>query len=321
MNLGDLRIRIRHFLKKNGKVIAIVFLIWLSIFLLNYLLKHSPEKYEPSTTYTMHTAVINTDSSVSKEIATSIEKLIEEYVGYCNEGNYQKAFNMLSEDCREHEYNNDVTAFMRHVLTKMPMPRRYAIQDYSNITVGGNIVYIYEVKFSEDFLATGLTDSQYLYTTDKFAFYYDENGLEMNVGNYIFHEEPKRISENEYLKIDVTDRYVNYSIETYTVKVTNKSDYTIVISDGAELDEVILKLPNEYRTRSEVGSIVLAPKESREINMTFKKFVDDGDNPSALTFALVRIMEKYSGIEDVDEEVIQSEIDNAVSKFSMSVNL
>ena len=321
MNFGDLRVKLRHFLKKNGKLLTIIFLIWLAIFLLNYILKHSPEKYEPKTTYTKHTSVINPESSVSKDVSTSIEDLIKEYVDCCNDGNYQKAFDMLSDDCKEYAFDNSVYKFMNHVLIKMPMPRRYAIQDYSNITLGGNNIYIYEVKFTEDILATGLTGSEYLYTTDKFTFYYDDKGLEMNVGDYIFHEKPKRISENEYLKIDVTDRYVNYSIETYTVRLTNKSDYTVIVSDGAEVDEVILRLPNEYRTRSEVDPIVLKPGEDATISMTFKKFVDDGDNPNALTFSLVRVMEKYSGVEDVDKDVVQSEIDNAISKFSMTVNL
>ena len=321
MNLGDLRVKVRHFLKKNGKMVLIIFLIWLAIFLLNYILKHSPKEYKPTTTYQKHTAVINTESSVPKEVSSTIENILEEYIGYCNEGNYQRAFNMLSEDCQKYSFDNDVTIFMNHVLVKMPAPRRYSIQDYSNITIGDKIVYIYEVKFTEDFLATGLTGSEYLYTTDKITFYYDDKGLEMNVGDYIFHQEPKRISENEYLKMDITDRYVNYSVETYKVKLTNKSNYTIIISDGAEVDEVILKLPNEYRTRSEVEKIVLKPGESQEFNMTFKKFVDDGDNPNALTLSLVRVMEKYSGVDDVEDEVIQSEIDNAISKFSMSVNL
>ena len=323
MNLADLRVKIRHFLKKNGKLVTVIFLIWLAIFLLNYILKHEAKDYTPKTTLKTHTSVINSESSVPSTVSSTIEDLIEEYVGYCNEGNYQKAFNMISDDCKEYAFNNDIVSFAKHVLTKMPEPRRYALQDYSNVNLGGETVYIYEVKYTEDILATGLTNQEYLYTSERFTFYYDDNGLEMNVGEYIFHETPKRISENEYLKIDVTDRYVNYSIETYKVKITNKSNYTIVISDGEELDEIVLNLPNEVRTRSEVDNIVLGPMQDGEYEMTFKKFVDDGDTPSGLTLAQVRVMEKYSGTEDddVDEETVKSEQDNAIAKFSMSVNL
>ena len=84
-------------------------------------------------------------------------ELIDEYVGYCNEGNYQKAFNMLSEDCREYSYDNSVEKFMRHVLVKMPNQKKYSIQDYSNTNYNGKKIYIYEIKYTDDLLATGGT--------------------------------------------------------------------------------------------------------------------------------------------------------------------
>ena len=36
-----------------------------------------------------------------------IEQMIDEYVSYCNDGNYQKAFDMLSADCKKYEFDND----------------------------------------------------------------------------------------------------------------------------------------------------------------------------------------------------------------------
>ena len=51
------------------------------------------------------------------------EDKVKEYVGYCNEGNYQKAFDMLSDDCKEYSFDNNIQYFMDHVYTKMPEPR------------------------------------------------------------------------------------------------------------------------------------------------------------------------------------------------------
>lgn len=321
MNFTELRLKIKRFFRRNRRLIIIILIIWAIIFLINYIIQNRPKQLEPSTTYTMHASVMDSGSTVPQNMRSSIEDMIKEYVDCCNEGNYQKAFNMLSEDCREYGFNNDVEKFMQHVLVKMPTPKKYSVQNYSNMKLGNKRIYIYEVKFLDDILATGLTGSDYRFTTDKITFYQGKDGIEMNVGNYIYHEDIKAISENEYLKIDVVDKIVNYSIETYQVKVTNKSKYTVVVSDGAELDEVIINLPNEFRNRSELDPIVLAPGESQVLEMTFKKFVDDGDDSLSLVFSQVRVMEKYSGVDDVENEVIQSEIDNAIAKFSMEVNL
>ena len=322
MNFTELRLRFRHWVRKYRKVIFVVFVIWGLIFLINLYMRNRKIEPVPTTTKEPHTAVIDQSSSTPKSIQTPIEDMLKEYIGYCNEGNYQKAFNMLSEDCRSYEFDNDVEKFMSHVLVKMPTPKKYSIQNYSNTTYGNKKIYIYEVKYTDDLLATGLTNTTYAYTSEKFTFYEDDNDqLQMNAGDYIYHSDIKSISENEYLKIDVVDKVVNYSIEQYEIKFTNRSNYTIVIADGVETDEVVLSLPAETRKRSETGDIVLAPQEAITLNFTFPKFVDDGDVSQAIVFSSIRVMEKYSGTEDIDEATIQSEIDNAISKFSMEVKV
>lgn len=322
MNFTELRLRFRHWVRKYRKVIFVVFVIWGLVFLINLYMRNRKIEPVPTTTKEPHTAVIDQTSSTPKSIQTPIEDMLKEYIGYCNEGNYQKAFNMLSEDCRSYEFDNDVEKFMSHVLVKMPTPKKYSIQNYSNTTYGNKKIYIYEVKYTDDLLATGLTNTTYAYTSEKFTFYEDDNDqLQMNAGDYIYHSDIKSISENEYLKVDVVDKVVNYSIEQYEIKFTNRSNYTIVIADGVETDEVVLSLPAETRKRSETGDIVLAPQEVITLNFTFPKFVDDGDVSQAIVFSSIRVMEKYSGTEDIDEATIQSEIDNAISKFSMEVKV
>ncbi len=323
MNFTELRLKLRHFFKKYQKLILVIIILWGLIFLLNLYLRNRVVIPTPSTTFEPHVSVVDSSASTPKRMQTSIEDMIEEYVGYCNEGNYQKAFNMLSEDCRKYSFNDDIQAFRTHVLVKMPTPKKYAIQDYSNTKYGNQKVYIYEIKYTDDLLATGLTNTTYTFTSEKITFYEDDNNeMQMNVGNYIYHEDVKSISENEYLKIDVIQKIVNYSIETYEVKFTNRSNYTIVIADGAESDEIMLALPNETRNVSGTSQVVLKPQETTTMNFIFPKFVDDGDNSQSLVFSSIRVMEKYSGVsEDIEESVIQSEIDNAISKFSMEVKV
>ncbi len=321
MYFTEFRLKFKRFFRKYGKIFAIIFIIWAIIFIINLLIKNRNVKPKATTTYEAHTSVIDSTVSTPKSLQKPIEELIDEYIGYCNEGNYQKAFNMLSEECRKYEFNNNIKEYMKHVLVKMPIPKKYSIQDYSNIKYGNKKLYIYEIKYTDDVLATGLTNSTYSYTTEKLTFYDGDNGIEMSAGNYIYYTDIKSISENEYLKIDVIGKVVNYSIETYEILLTNRSNYTVVIADGQEKDETILILPNESRKRVETSQIVLKPQENLRINMTFPKFVDDGDISQAIVFSSIRVMEKYSGTgEEISEEIKQSEIDNAISKFSMSVS-
>lgn len=320
MSFTEFRLKFRRFFRANKRLFLIIIIIWAIIFFINMIFTNRPKEYIPTTTYEAHTSVINSSNSTPTSLQDPIEVLIDEYVGYCNEGNYQKAFDMLSKDCRKYEFNDDVMEFMEHVLIKMPTPKKHAVQSYSNVTYNNRKMYVYEVKYLDDILATGLTNSEYKYTQENMTFYEGENGLEMNVGNYIYHTDIKSISENEYLKIDVIDKVVNYSIETYEVKFTNRSNYTVVVADGQETDEVLLVLGNETRQSSALDNIVLKPNESLTVKFVFPKFVDDGDPSQSLTFPSIRVMEQYSGTgEEIPKETIQAEIDNAIAKFSMEV--
>ena len=321
MNFTDFRLKVRRFLRLYGNIFFIVILVWAMIFFVNMIVGNRPKTYTPTTSQESHVSVINDSNSTPKSLQQPVEDMIKEYVGFCNEGNYQAAFDMLSDDCKLYAFDDNIVNFMSHVYTKIPEPREYAIQSYSTVEYGGKPMYVYEVKYTQDLLATGLTDLEYGFTSENMTFTRGIEGMEMSVGNYIYHKDIKSISENEYLKIDIVDKVVNYSVETYKVKLTNRSNYTVVIADGQELNEVVLKLPHEVRVRSEITDIVLDPLESQELEFTFKKFADDGDESISLLFSSIRVMEKYSGTEDVPEEVIQSEIDNALSKFSMDVNV
>ena len=324
MNFTDIRLKIRRFFRKYKNLILLFLCVWLVVFIINILLSRRPVDLTPKTTKEEHTAIVNSDKKVPKVMTSEIEKLIEEYVAACNDGNYQKAFDYLSEDCRKYEFEDNIEKFMEHVLSVTPTPRDYAAQNYSNIDLAdGTPIYIYEIKYFNNFIETGLTNSDYSYSSEKVTFFYDkDNNLMMNVGDYIYHSDPDSITENEYLKVDIQDRRVEYKEEIYQILLTNRSQYTIVISDEQEVEEVNLILDNdanEKREMQELDDIILAPGESKTVTVSFQKFVDDGDASKAITFGHVRVMEKYSGTEDIDQAVIDEEKRNSVAQISMTV--
>ena len=319
MSFTSFRLKFRRFIRKYKKIIFIIFIIWLVIFMINrFLISYKPPVV-PQTTYEPHVSIMNSGSSVPKKLQESIEELIDEYVNYCNEADFSSAYKMLSNDCKEYVFHNNFEEYRDYILNKYPTKKEYSIQDYSNI---GNNIYIYEVKFIDNILATGLTNSTYTYIVEKMAFKINKDKtIDMSIANFIYYTDIKNISENDYLKIDVLGKRVNYSIEEYQVKFTNRSDYTIVIADNQESNEIILNLPNEYRNLSTSdNNIVLYPKQSLQTNLIFSKFVDDNDKSQFITLNSVRVMEKYSGT-TVDQEIIKSEIENAVDKFSMQVSV
>ena len=75
-------------------------------------------------------------------------------------------YNILDNRQGTYSFDNQISNFMKYVSTKMPTKKKYAIQDYSN---DGNM-YIYQIKYTDDLLATGLTNRDYTYTEEKMIF-------------------------------------------------------------------------------------------------------------------------------------------------------
>ena len=315
---SDFRLKVIRFFRKNSKILFIILCVWLIIFLINFALKRYDPPKKLQTTFKPHTSVMDPKKSVPENVSNPIEDMIEEYVGYCNEGNYQSAYNMLSDFCKEYVFYNDIDQFAEYLATKMHGKVNYAIQDYSN---DGN-TYIYQLKYSDDMLATGLTNSEYSYIEEKMVFKKQKDGtIDMAVGNFVDFGDIKNISENDYLKVDVKSVVKYYSVEEYTVRFSNRTDNTIVISDGEEPSECVLVLASgDVREKTNANiDIVLEPKESKNFVLRFQKRYDNNDDAKKLTFGAIRVMEKYSGTDDVEDEVIQSEIQNAIAKFSVDI--
>lgn len=287
----ELRLKIRHWIKKYGKILFFIIIVWISIFIINKFLGDYQTEEVPNTTKTPQVAVMSANEKVSKKVQTSAEEFIESYVDACNQGKYQKAFAMISENCRKYEFDDDVEKFAKYVLEKMPTPKKYSIQNYSN-TQG---YYIYEVKYFDDMLATGLTNSEYNFTTEKMVLKKNSKGsFDIAVGNFIEYKDINSVAENDYLKIDVKNCIVRYSTQTYEVKLTNRTDYIIVVSDNYVEDEISLALSGEYRgTENSNTTVVLAPEESITVKLGFMKFIDDNDEAQSILFSNIRVLEEY----------------------------
>lgn len=311
----DLRLKIKHFWDKYNKIIILVVVILVIIITVNRILAMNKTPDMPQTSYVPHTTVLDTSEDIPKKVANSFEEFIDKYVKYCNTGDYVSAYNMISDDCKINFFGNSYNSFVEYVSAKFSLGRKYAIQSYSV----SNGKYIYSVKIFDDFLATGLTNQGYRYVEEKMIASYDENGnIVFSVGNYVQSQKNAFQASNDYLKAEIIKSVEKYSFVIYNLKLTNRTDYTIVVKDGyAPEAEVLMKIGNETRACAEEENIILAPGETKTIPISFSKFYDADEEADAIVLNAIRVMENYTG----NEETVEEEINNAIDKFSMTISL
>ena len=310
MNFLDLRLKVRNFFKKYKKLLIIIIIVWAIIIAINYFLKQLNENQKPTTTYEPNKAVMD-DSEVPKALQEPINNLIGEFVGYCNDKNYETAYSMIDADCKEISYPT-IDSFKAYVDNIYTTKKIYNIQNFSNVDNN----YIYNVRILDDIMATGTNGNGYLYYEEKFVLKDTDQGLKLSIGGFIEKKDLNISTEDEYLKIEIPYKIVEYDTETYVVKVTNRTQNPIVLLDDSISNEIELSLGNQRRNmqNSSENLIMVNARETKTVKLYFTKFVDDGNIPEKLMFNAVRVLQSYSGNE-------QNTVDNAIDKYSLNIDL
>lgn len=319
MNLkARITLAITNFFRKYGRIILIIFFAWLIIFLINRLLIANPQKKELSNTYNPDSPVIDDTTEISKPNVKKINKTIKEYFDYCNNKEYDKAFEYLTTDCKKYLYNDDISYFKTYIDNIFTSKKTYNVQNYSNV----GKIYIYTLTILDDIEATGTTNSDdgegnYEKYQEKIALKKVDNGFKISNNNFIQTEEINKTTEDDYLKITVTSKDESYSMEGYNLTITNKTNGYALISDGTVNNEVQLDIGDQQRKALNIsnGQFYVGPGETKKMTFIFRKYFDDGKEGTEIRLNLIRLLKTFKG-ED-GEDTVQK----ASKAYSLNVKL
>lgn len=311
----NFRIKIKEILKKIWKNAGIVLILWIIMLIINYLLGNMKTEPIPITTYEPHISIMNEDKEVPKDLQEPINKIFNEYVNYCNNQEYEEAYNMLSEGCKKNLYPTQED-FEKYTKVVFDQKKIYNIQNYS---VNDN-VYIYNLRILNDILATGLTDEkQLVYYEEKVAIESIDDKLYLSIGGFIKEKKVEALFEDEYMKLTVDKVLVMDDREIYTMTVSNKSDYVLNIADTSKPQEIFIKMGSETRNVQELpmNGVIVFPDQKRTYELTFTKWYDETEKTESIIFDTVYIIKEYKE----DTEQMRVEKENAIDSYSFELKL
>lgn len=306
---------LRNFWKKNWRYIIIIIIVWVAVFLINNYLKNRPQELTVINTYSPDTPVMDNGQTVPEKYKKDVNETINTYFNYCNNKEYENAYNMLTQDCKEYLYNNNISAFQDYIDSIFTRKKIYNIQNYSNI---GN-VYIYDIRILDDIMSTG-TNGGYDTYEEKIALINNNGEMQISNQGYIGQVDFSNIvGEDEYLKVEILSKNVSYTREEYIVEIRNKTDGYILIGNGMVQNEITLDLGDQTRGALDVvnNNIIIAPGETRNLYILFNKFADDDKEPEEISFNLIRV---YNS--NVDRQTaLEGNSEEAERTYSMNIPL
>lgn len=177
-----------------------------------------------------------------QKLNNNISEVIDQFIEYCNDGQVEMAYEMLSDDCKTivyPEFNNFKEKYYNRVFDTK---KTYTMQAWQT----ANNTFTYRVDFTEDMLITGkASDNSILdyYTVVQ----NNNNEYKLNINKFVGVQNinAKTISENIIINIISKRMYMDYEI--YDIEVKNNNQKTIMLDDMKNTDSIYVLDKNEQK--------------------------------------------------------------------------
>lgn len=212
------------------------------------------------------------------------KNLISQFVEYCNTGEIQKAYDMLSDECKELIYPTVDLFKQIYINNIFYINRMYSLQNWYI----DNNSYTYYIKYTEDVLATGNVNSDnnkgdYITIVNKEGAYY------LNINNYVGRQGKNKTVSNNNITISVNwiDMYIDYTICNITVK--NNTGKTVCIDTKEDVLSTYIYDSNNVKYTSFINEnplleLIIRDQESKTINIKFNKLYNQSRILTGITF-------------------------------------
>lgn len=268
-------------------VLVAAFVLYVFYFILSGSKNMSNNIDDGQTVYKPQETVIS-GSDLNEEKYKEDSNIVDVFVGYCNEGKVNEAYELLTDECKQNLYPKLEDFKQKYCDRYFATKKEYALQSW--VKKGDTTTY--QMRIMEDMLSSGKYQSGGTYQ-DYITIV--ENDNKVNINGYIGRREINRNSNVEGLDINVikVDVYMDY--EEYTIKVTNNTENVIML-DSMKNPTYTLRLlgndNNNYSVRTNSISyteLMVNPEEEREMKIQFnKKYTSDSGIKNILFSQVVK---------------------------------
>lgn len=177
---------------------------------------------------------ITTGGSVDTSIRNEIQKLLEDFINYSCNGEVDKAYALLTQDCKEILYPS-LETFEQDYCSDI-RNKTYDFQSWAS-TSG---TYIYQVRFFENPLTTGM-DTTNNYIQDYITVIKEQEEYKLNINKFIGKRDiNKEIETNDiYITVKSSETYLDY--EYYELEINNRRYKQIILDPLIEDDSTYVK--------------------------------------------------------------------------------
>lgn len=220
---------------------------------------------------TVRTDIDNNYSIITKEeVKEEISQIIEEFLDYCNNKEIEKAYELLSNECKKVLYPTLEDFANKYYYKLFNEKRNYIKQAW--IRDGKRVIY--KVDFVEDMLATGTAANTSI--SDYYTVINNNDKYELNINKFIGTEDISKSETKNNITIKINKKRIYMDYEIYELEIKNNSRYGIMLDSLENSNTVYLEDENNqnyywYKTEILEEDIILRKAQGRTIEIRFNK--------------------------------------------------
>lgn len=285
--------------KKIWKIAGIIVFFYMVLQFFNYLAgKNNNIKYYSNEDITeinhKYTDMsVTTDESllsqqkISKTQQDSL-KVIDEFFSYCNKQDFEKAYSLLTEECKELLYP-DINDFKEGYYKEIYDGKK------KNVSVENWTGDIYKITIEDDFITTGVYNSGKA-KQDYITLKEQDNGeYKLNINSYIGRKKINKTADFIYnieAKTLFKDIYMDY--EVYTFEVKNQSNGKILIDPLNDINSMYLIDENgikyyAYTHEISKAELLINAGETRNFEIKYYNKYTSNRNIEGIIFSKVML--------------------------------
>lgn len=292
-----------RFINKNQKVIFYVILIAVFALLVIYSLNYYYTKKEEENQKNMLENKITTENGYANEVNITMDNIKDEttkelsnntientmklFVNYCNSGDSENAYNMLTEECKDALKYFDAKTFKEfYIDLRFAEPQEYSLTKWSV----DNDRTLCLITFNGDLMATG--GAKYSANEEYYTFVKEDGKYKINVNNYVYGENKNTRYKFDNVDVKVNDINAYTKYEEITIEITNTSDKTIAFA-GYENDNSVYLTNAKGTIYSSMNSefdekdVVVQAGETKEVTIRFNKMYNASNKATKMVFSKV----------------------------------
>jgi len=234
---------IMRWYNQNRKIIWIVILTVVGIIALIQTLNNNYENDKNTisnsvTTYSKDNYSVITREEINETTSEESISLITNFIKYCNNQEIEKAYDLLSTQCKEELYptiNDFNTNYYSRIFTEQ---KSYN----STLWINASNSITYRIEIMADLLATGKKENMPI--EDYYTIVYEDGKYKLNISRFIGKEEINISNSKSNIAVNVISKKQYMDYELYEIEVQNNTETKLTFNTKKDTNSVYIQDEN-----------------------------------------------------------------------------